>query len=555
MRRRLALGIALGLLVAVPLAWTLYRQHELLWLLDEPPQLAFRLENARALHDRLLASRTWTSLRHSDAYARFLESPRGSMIETVRHGMTVVLDDDPSELLLRAFGRRVVGALWNRPTGGVASALIALPEDGTDLNDLAVRLRVLSKTQKIRVSDAGGMPTVELGGGDVLALGNGVIALGSSEEVALHVAREWKERLRGDPTGPGLHLEIDPRVAALAEPGPPGGWTDVASLILGGGVAASLRESSQVVATLAPTGSGLRFELRLDAGLDALDERSREIYAPASRAPTPVVRGEILRVELTRDLDALWQDLAARLTPAMLQTLGDVEDELDAPALFRGLFTGLAPGLALHVAPQYADADASEPESPLPGVAISARMRDPERVVPQAARAFDSLVRMANDSSQEVYLPAPVVLDEAEDLGGRESLRARLESAAASGPRAQEATRALTPTIGHRGPTLVLASSAWLARDLVSRDPAAPIENTLRDTLRLDGPHLEAAIRGARDVLLQDRINQGRPPEVVAEEFAALVAVVSAVERLEAEAAYGDTETRVAIELRERPSD
>jgi hypothetical protein len=57
----------------------------------------------------------------------------------------VVLDDDPIELLVRSLGRRTHGALWIRPTGGVAIALVALPEDGTDVADLAKRIAVLPR--------------------------------------------------------------------------------------------------------------------------------------------------------------------------------------------------------------------------------------------------------------------------------------------------------------------------------------------------------------------------------------------------------------------------
>jgi hypothetical protein len=229
-----------------------------------------------------------------------------------------------------------------------------------------------------------GMPAVDLGG-DALVLGNGVIALASSDEMAARVAREWKERVTGgEPSPSRLHLELDPRVAQLAKAGPAVGLDGVLSLILAGGVARSLRESKQVTANLDPLAGGVRFELRMDAGLDAFDDHPAT-DTPSMRAPAPVAHSEILRVEFARDLDVLWQDRVALISPETIQVLGHLEDMLESPAIFRGVFSGLEPGITLQVAPQKWDADWPAPESPFPGVVISARMRDPERHASRAA--------------------------------------------------------------------------------------------------------------------------------------------------------------------------
>src|SRR5208283_65912 len=188
MRRRVALGIALCLLVAMPLAWSLYRERELLALVDARPALSFQVENARELYDRFLGSQSFQILQTSGPYLAFWDSEHGRMLESVRRGLTVVLHDDPINLLLQAIGRRAHGALWIRPTGGQAAALIALPEEGTDVADLAKRIGLLSKTNKrIVIKDVEGFSAVDLGG-NTLLLGNGVVTIASSTPMALRIA-------------------------------------------------------------------------------------------------------------------------------------------------------------------------------------------------------------------------------------------------------------------------------------------------------------------------------------------------------------------------------
>src|SRR5215831_7203465 len=124
MRRRVVLGIGLFLLIAIPLAWPLYRQRELLALVDAPPALSFQVENARELYDHFLASPPFQILQTSGPYLAFFDSEQGRTLENVRRGLTAVLHDDPINVLLQAIGRRLHGALWIRPTGGHAVALI-----------------------------------------------------------------------------------------------------------------------------------------------------------------------------------------------------------------------------------------------------------------------------------------------------------------------------------------------------------------------------------------------------------------------------------------------
>jgi hypothetical protein len=546
------LGIVLALLVAVPLAWMLYRQWELTSLLEVPPAVEFELENGRELYARLLGSDAWRTLRATPAAEGFWEGTTGREVESIRHGLTVVLDDDPIELLVRAFGRRAQGALWLRPSGGVAVALVAVPEEGTDVADLAKRIGVLAKTNKrIRIGEIQGMPTVDLGG-DALVLGNGVVALASSDDMAARVAREWKERVANAAPGSArLHFEIDPTVAQLAKPGPAEGGGGVISLIFAGGIARALHASKHVTASLDPIQGGVRFAVHIDAGLAALDERARRIYAPTTRAPAPVAPGEILRAEVARDLDVLWQDRRARIAPETMQMLGEVEDMISAQALFRSLFTGLEPGVTLHVAPQTWDEDWPKPESPFPGVAISARMREPERLGPRFERAFESLVELANEDPADRHQP-PLLLGEVAGLEGIELLRARFAVPPAGGASIPDSMRNLTPSFGHRGAALALSSSASLAQQLLAAEPAPLAENTPRDTLRIDARNLEAALRTARVALIQNQVEQGTPLHRAEQDFDALLAILGALDRLDAEIAYHDAETLIALELRER---
>jgi hypothetical protein len=552
LRRRIVLGIVLVLLVVVPLFWGLYRNWELMSLLEEPPALSWRLENGRELYARLLGSRAWETLRSSPSLEGFQDGPTGRELESIRHGLTVLLDDDPIELLIRSLGRRAHGALWIRPTGGVAIALVALPEDGTDVADLAKRIAVLAKTNKrIRMFEVQGMSAVDLGG-DALVLGNGVVALASSDEMAARVAREWKERVAGgEPSPARLHLELDPRVAQLAKAGPAEGLDGVLSLILAGGVAKSLRESKQVTANLDPLEGGVRLEVRMDAGLDAFDDRTRQLYAPSMRAPAPVAPSEILRAEFARDLDVLWQDRVMRISPETIQVLGHLEDMLESPALFRGVFSGLEPGITLQVAPQSWDADWPAPESPFPGVVISARMRDPERLASRFMRAFSAFVELANEDPADQHQP-PLLLGEVVGIEGVQLLRARFAAPPAGGPRIPDVMRNLTPSLGHRGPALALASSASLAREILVEAPAPLVPNIPRDTLQVDAHNLEAAMRAARVAVVQSRVEQGIALDRAEQDVDALLAILGTLQGLNAEVVYLDAETRIGVEVRER---
>jgi hypothetical protein len=551
-RRRVALGIALCLLVAVPLAWSLYRQRELLALVDAPPALSFQVENARELYDRFLASQSFQSLQTSSPYLAFWDTDQGRMLETVRHGLSVVLRDDPIDLLLQAIGRRAHGALWIRPTGGQAVALIALPEEGTDVADLAKRLALLSKTNKrIVVKKVEDFSALDLGG-NTLLLGNGVVTIASSTSMALRIAREWNAALGSDPPGSGhLELRIDPHAAHLAPTGAADGLGGLLSLIVAGGVASALGASHEVVGRVAPLPGGLRLEAHVDAGLRAMDERTRRIYAPATFAPGPAAPGEILRAQIARDLDLLWED-RHRVTPETLEGLGKIESLLQTPSLFRDLFTGLEPGLTIVAAPQsFDDPDWPAPESPFPGLALTVRLKDPEQLGPRLTAAFESVVQLANEKPADIHQP-PLLVDDLVGSHGVMGARARFVAPPAGGPRIPETLRNLTPSIGHRDGVLALATSSSLVRDLLSHEAPPPIEGTARDTLHVDAQRAANALQAARTALVQSDVEKGRPLAEAESNIDTLLAILGTLDSLDAELAYGDDDTRLSIELRER---
>lgn len=551
-RRRVALGIALCLLVAVPLAWSLYRQRELLALVDAPPALSFQVENARELYDRFLASQSFQSLQTSSPYLAFWDTDQGRMLETVRHGLSVVLRDDPIDLLLQAIGRRAHGALWIRPTGGQAVALIALPEEGTDVADLAKRLALLSKTNKrIVVKKVEDFSALDLGG-NTLLLGNGVVTIASSTSMALRIAREWNAALGSDPPGYGhLELRIDPHAAHLAPTGAADGLGGLLSLIVAGGVASALGSSHEVVGRVAPLPGGLRLEAHVDAGLRAMDDRTRRIYAPATFAPGPAAPGEILRAQIARDLDLLWED-RHRVTPETLEGLGKIESLLQTPSLFRDLFTGLEPGLTIVAAPQsFDDPDWPAPESPFPGLALTVRLKDPEQLGPRLTAAFESVVQLANEKPADIHQP-PLLVDDLVGSHGVMGARARFVAPPAGGPRIPETLRNLTPSIGHRDGVLALATSSSLVRDLLSHEAPPPIEGTARDTLHVDAQRAANALQAARTALVQSDVEKGRPLAEAESNIDTLLAILGTLDSLDAELAYGDDDTRLSIELRER---
>src|SRR5215472_12634463 len=553
MRRRVALGIGLSLLVAMPLAWSLYRQGELLALVDAPPALSFQVENARELYDAFLASHAYQNLQTSGPYLAFWDSEQGRMVENVRRGLTAVLHDDPIDLLLRAIGRRAHGALWNRPTGGQAAALIALPEEGTDVADLAKGFVLLSKTNKrIVVKEVEGFSAMDLGG-NTLLLGNGVVAIASSTPMALRIAREWSALLGNDRPGTGhLDFRIDTRAAHLA-PAATDGFGGLLWLILTGGAASALRTSHEVVGQLAPMPGGLRLKAHVDAGLRTMDERTRRIYAPATFAPGPAAQGEILRAQIARDLDQLWEDRQRRVTPEMLEGLGRIESLLQTPALFRNLFTGLEPGLTIVAAPQRFDDPARPgPESPFPGLALTVRLKDPEQLGPELTAAFESAVRLANKERADTHQP-PLRLDDLVGSNGVKLVRARFVAPPAGGPGIPENLRNFTPGIGHRGGVLALATSSSLVHDLLSQEAPSPVENSARDALHVDLQRAAKALRAARTALVQSDVEKGEPLKEAESNIDALVAILSTLDALDAELAYGDDDTRLSIELLESP--
>jgi hypothetical protein len=555
MRRRVALGIVLCLLVAMPLAWSLYRQGELLALVDTPPALSFQVENARELYDRFLASQSFQVLQTSGPYLAFWDGEHGRMLESVRRGLAVVLHDDPIDLLLHAIGRRAHGALWIRPTGGQAVALIALPEEGTDVADLTKRIGLLAKTNKrIVIKEVEGFSAVDLGG-NTLLLGNGVVTVASSTRMALRIAREWNAVLGNDPPGPGrLDFRINPRTARLAPAAAADGeFGELLWLMLAGGAASALGASHDVVGQLAPVPGGLRLDAHVDVGLRAMDERSRRIYAPATFAPGPAAPGEILRTQIARDLDGLWEDRRGRVTPETLERLGQIESQLQSPALFRNLFTGLVPGLTIVVAPQsFDDPDWPAPESPFPGLALAVRLKDPEQLGPRLTAAFESVVKLANEKPADTHQP-PLRVDDLVASPGVKVVRAHFVAPPAGGPRISETLRNFTPSIGHRDGVLALATSSSLVRDLLSQEALPPIENTARDTLHVDAQRAAQALRAARTTLVQSDVEKGKPLNEAESNVDVSLAILGTLSSLDAELAYGDNDTRLSIELRERP--
>jgi hypothetical protein len=551
MRRRIALGVALCLFIAMPLAWSLYRRSELLALVDAPPALSFQVESARELYDRFLASQSFQILQTSGPYLAFWDSEQGRMLESVRRGLTVVLHDDPIHLLLQVIGRRARGALWIRPTGGQAIALIALPEEGTDVADLAKAIVALAKTNKrIEVKKVQGFLAVDLGG-ETLLFGNGVVTIASSTPMALRIAREWKIPLRKDPSGSGnLSFRINPNAARLTSvAGAADGFGGLLSRILVG-AGSALSASHEVVGQLAPMPGGLRFEAHVDAGLRAMDELTRRLYAPATFAPGPAAPGEILRAQISCDFAQLWEQ--GRVAPEVLEDFGKIESLLQAPALFQSLFTGIEPGLTIVAAPQsFDDPDWPAPESPFPGLALTVRLKDPEQLGPRLTAAFASAVQLANERLAESRRSL-LRLENLVESNGAKVVRARFDVPGAGERRIAETWRSFTPSIGRRDRVLALATSSSLVRDLLSHELPPPIENTARNTLHVDIRKAANALRAARTSLVQSEVERGEPLEKAESDIDMMLAILGTLDSLDAELAYGGDTTRLSIELHEK---
>ena len=120
MQRRVWLGIAIALLVAIPFGWSEIRRRELRGLVDEPPAVHIEAESWRLFYDRLIASPFFQGMRESEAVGEILASPGGRDFMDLRGGLEVVLDEDPAQLFLRTFGRRLDGGVWLRKTGWIS---------------------------------------------------------------------------------------------------------------------------------------------------------------------------------------------------------------------------------------------------------------------------------------------------------------------------------------------------------------------------------------------------------------------------------------------------
>lgn len=549
--RTLLLYTGAFLLAAVPASGGPLRQ-----IFPKELLLYAEVQNGRGLYEAFVGSAGWRALTQEPTYARLMAGPDLQRFQAGRRHVGALTGTDPVELLLQALGRTAAGGVWPLAEGGLAYGIVGLPDKGIEtafrrLSELA------AYNEKNRSYTKDGCEVIAFEKG-AAALGAGMLALASDEGLAVELASAPGSagRDRTEPGAPGFDLILDLKElrGLQGRPDGPPDPKEPFGILLAGGWTRILRSATELRAHGALGERGLRLEASLDSGTADLDEPLRPLYAPASaEAAEAASDGQIASVSLARDLGLWWRERRSLFPAQHRAKLAEAENVLNA--FFSGpideVLAGLAPRLTLLIAPQSYPEDAA-PKLPLPAFALQAKMTRPEAVGQRFLTAFQSGVVLSNMDRAQKGQGEPLALEVPAAADGMRLVHARFPRPAQDASDAGEGLRYnLSPACGVRGERLVLASAEGLARELLggeARAEAAPDEPA--DLLVVRARPLAHALEAAMPLMITNQmVEEGKSREQATQDLEAFLAVVRAFESLRAELRYGESETRLHIEL------
>ncbi len=548
MQRPIWIAVAIALLVAIWYGWSAIRERELRGLVDAEPVVHIEAESWRIFYDRVVDSPSFRSLRESEAVEEVLDSPAGRDFMDIRNGLEVVLDEDPAELFLRTFGRRLEGGIWIRPTGGLAVGLVSLPEDDTDLADVAARIDVMAKSSPQEPSQQiEGMTVFPLGRQGVMVFSDEVAVLASHQTLGLALARSWPGRLRAqNDIAPGIHVQFGPEVRRepFADPGIEDPWGTLGSQLLFGELRRVIEESANTALDVVPVDGGLRVDVRFEAGLATLyPEGGRPMRSLPPE--TPLDDDEILRGEFARDLPRFWADRERYLSEPVLRRLLADEAEAGLSGLTEAALNGIEPPLVLEARNVQADAGRDR----IPALGMVLHLNDPS-LAPRLEQLFETglaAVSAQDPEGARIHLsPAPV----GEEPGLR-PIRVDWPELEAPDDGLREW---LDPVLGRGSSRLALASQPALAIALLERSPGSrSAAGGPSDRIRIRAEPLRAAIEANFEMLVErgmrDRFVDRSQVE---RELRGVMGILAGLSDLRLEWVQAEQETVASLVLRGR---
>jgi hypothetical protein len=515
------------------------------------------IHDGRGLYDALVGSSGWRTLTQSQAYSRLMASPGLERIQAGRRFVDAVAGTDPVELALQTLGTTAAGAVWPKPEGGLAAAIVAVPDPGVQtafnrLGDLAMF------DPKNRRSSKDGRDVVVFEKG-AMALGSGALALASDEALAVELASSLADgasRMDSRPDPPGFDLTLDLQALRRMQGRPDGPPDPVEPLgiLLASGWTRILRGATELHARGSLGERGLAVEARLNSGTGAIDEALRPLYAPAQAgAAEAAADGQIGSVSLARDLGLWWRERRTLFSPEHRAKLAEAENVLNA--FFSGpvdeVLAGLAPRMTLLVGSQ-SFANGAAPKTPLPAFALRARMTRPDTLGQRFLMAFQSGVVLTNMDRAQKRQGEPLSLDIAPETNGLRLVRARFPQEPQDTAGVGQGLRYnLSPACGVRGDRLVLSSAEGMARELLDGKATAETDEAgPADLLVIHAQPLAQALEAALPMLITNQmVEQGKSREQATQDLEAVVAVVRAFDGLRAEIRYHEAETLLRLEV------
>ncbi len=273
--------------------------------------------------------------------------------------------------------------------------------------------------------------------------------------------------------------------------------------------------------------------------------------APAAPAPA-AMPGRLAMVQLDRSVRALLTEPGRFLAEDDAQAVRgflSIAEALDGPqsAFVDDLLGGLQEPFALQVLPAApADDEAAAAPIRLPEFVLVAPVVD-ERAVAAAFRVVQALATIAN-AERVQRGEAPFVVRRRQDETGR-GLCA--EPPPWRGPGAPPLDRQLSPTLWCGGGRLAIGSTCRAAQAACAAPDVGAAAGG--DRIVLHGPPLAAAIAASRSALEVARmLDEGEDRAEAERFFAALVAIVDAIARLDVALVAGPAATRLEITVERR---
>lgn len=316
------------------------------------------------------------------------------------------------------------------------------------------------------------------------------------------------------------------------------GRTDniVAEMLLGG-IVSNLKKTPYSSASLSIDKTSASLSVRTPNSIEWIGEREY-YFGPENggQAQEPILLlDSIFTLSTYRDLSQMWLRAGDLMTDKANDQLAQADSQLTT--FFSGkdfgedILGSLYPELQFVVTRQNPEDFIIKPAIKLPAFAIVARMRDPEKTVPQFRRVFQSFIGFINvigamngqpqldlemDANNKMKIIAATYVSESEDKEAPGKINFNF-----------------SPSLVFVGDRLVLASSKQLASDLAETDVPATLKSATTESKQNTVALLE--VEALREILTdnqaqlvaQNMLDKGHSKEAAEQETAVLMTIIN----------------------------